>query len=291
MYDFIQLLKDFSISYDTSVSNGWVNINCPLCGDNNLHGGLNLSMGYYNCFKCGGHTLEWVFSHLLGMSRKQTEVMLREYSGRLSIPDKLNKKVPQAELIELPGGDLGVRYRRYLRKRGFDPQHLVTKYGITGTGIAGEWAFRIIIPIFYNGKLVSFQGRDITDRAKDRYKTEKVEKSVKNPKSVLYNIDNATGEVAVVVEGAFDVWRIGDGCVATLGTTMTPAQVRLLLLRFRHVTFVFDSEEEAQQRALQQARQLASIGVMASILQLDDERDPAELNEEEVKQVRMEAGL
>ena len=54
-----------------------------------------------------------------------------------------------------------------------------------------------------------------------------MEKSVVNYKDILYNMDRVQGEKVVVVEGITDVWRMGDGFVASFGTTLTSAQINL----------------------------------------------------------------
>jgi hypothetical protein len=43
-------------------------------------------------------------------------------------------------------------------------------------------------------------------------------------KETLYNLDNAKDGTAIVVEGPIDVWRIGDGAVATFGVIYTQKQ-------------------------------------------------------------------
>ena len=57
MFDVISFLEEYNIDYTTSgknVTSGWVEINCPFCGDDpSYHMGVNLSSGLYHCWICG----------------------------------------------------------------------------------------------------------------------------------------------------------------------------------------------------------------------------------------------
>ena len=208
-----------------------------------------------------------------------------EGTGEVSARNRLNKKTPQAKEIKLPGGPLEKVHRKYLEKRGFDPDIIAEDYRVLGTSLVGEWKYRIIIPIYFRGKLVSFQGRDITDKQRLRYKSLEIEKSVIHYKHTLYNIDNCIGDTVVVFEGPTDVWRWGVGGVATFSTAVTEQQI-WLLSRYRRVFFMFDTGEESQGLALKAARKLACMGVVVEVLDLEMERDPGELTESEVHELR-----
>lgn len=287
--DLLRLLNEVGIEYTTQTNKGWINIQCPFCSDSGQHGGLNRAGGYYHCFRCGGHKLEKIIRRLTGYSDEEVEALIFKYSGRGSVVEKINRQ--HAETVKLPGGVLGRNHRKYLIGRRFNPDELVDKYKIRGTGITGEWAFRIIIPIYFDNRLVSFQGRDVTGKQDLRYKTLDVELSVMDPKSILYNVDNCKTERLILVEGVFDCWRMGDGCAATLGTSMTEKQLRIISTRFRRVSFLFDAEKEAQQRAAAQALRLAALGLQVDMLDTELEHDPGDFTEEETNQVRKELGL
>ncbi len=294
-YDFVQLLKDNHIQFTSQIHNGWVNIRCPLaCGDQGAHGGFNLAGGWYNCFKCGGHNVEYVIKKLLGVSSERAAEILKQYSGySSSLRNKLNKKKIILD-IQLPGGPLEEMHKKYLLKRKFDPDFLAEKYGIQGEGITGDWKFRVIIPIIYLGRTVSFQGRDITGKAKLRYITLSKEKSIIDPKNILYNLDNCKKSTILLVEGVFDCWRIGDDCAATLGTSMTENQIALLTNKYKRIIFLFDPEKTAQKRAVTFGKSLYDLGGYgATIEKLDTEldHDPGDMTKEEVKMVKQTVGL
>lgn len=290
--DFVQLLKDFGIPYRLDTE-GWVNISCPIClheGTRGFKGGFNLVGGYYHCWACGGHRIGEVISVLLRKTRLQVDELLTKYSGSLSIQASINKRRPTAQSVSLPGGELETRHRKYLKGRGFDPDYLIDKYHILGTGLTGDWAFRIIIPIYLNGRVVSFQGRDITGKQELRYKTLSIEKSIVNPKHIIYNIDNCKGNTIVLVEGVFDCWKLGDGVGATLGTSMSEEQINFIIRRYNKAILLFDNEEEAQNRAATYGSLLSKM-IEVELYNPEFIHDPGSYTEEETKEVRKELGL
>lgn len=284
-FDAIKFLSDYHIRYWTHGKNcqpGWVNITCPFCGDTSNHLGINLTAGNCFCWKCGGKSL-WRIIHTLLPSVNPTDI-LEEYDD---VPRYLTKrKNAKAIELDLPGDPLTSIAKQYLRKRRFDPDYLESTYNLRYGGITGDWRYRIIIPIYdRRGKLLTYQGRDITGKLEERYKTLAIEKSVVNPKDVFFNIQNATKDVVGVVEGAFDVMRMGDNFICGLGTTLTQNQL-LSLTEFSKVVFVFDPEPEAQAKALKYAQALASIDIEAEVLDIGLDHDPGDCTEDEVKEIR-----
>lgn len=294
--DIVSLFKDYGIkpSADSHhFSSEFLQTKCVFCDDPSDHLGWHVSGEFVNCFRCGGHSIEWALQKLLNLSREQVNVLMKQYEGRgsVAVRDKLNeRKEAQAAEIKLPGYPFEKQHKRYLEKREFDSEYIMKKYQLLGTGVGGEWKYRIIIPIYFRGKLVSFQGRDITDKQRLRYKSLEVEKSVMHYKHTLYGLDECTGDTIVVMEGPFDVWRWGDGAVATYGTAVTEWQVRLLSWYYK-VFFLFDAEEEAQRLALKAARKLACMGVKVEVIDLEMGCDPAELTRSEVWELKKELGI
>jgi hypothetical protein len=102
----------------------------------------------------------------------------------------------------------------------------------------------------------------------------------------LYNLDSVRKTV-VIVEGVTDVWRIGDGAVATFGTQYTKAQLALLI-GIKRAFVMFDAEAEEEGSRL--AYDLSAIVPFVDIINLR-EGDPASLSEEGVKYLRKDIGL
>jgi len=288
MIDIARLFKAYTVDFVQS-TNGWVNVQCPHCDDFGLHGGFAPNGIAYHCWKCGGHNSEYTLKLILGVSNIQLKDLLSKYQTRIVLIKNVSKEYEIHE-IDLPGDKLGISHKRYLEKRGFDVNYLEDKYKLKGVGPVGEWKFRIIIPIFYKGELVSFQGRAIK-KGMERYKTLDVDKSIISAKELLYNIDSCDSGSVVLVEGPFDVMRLGDGVAGTLGTEMTPSQVQLIRSRFNKVTFFFDPEINAQKRAEKQGNLLASLGLDVEIFDSELKHDPGSLTEDELLMVKKELGL
>lgn len=299
-FNAVQFFKDYRIHYWTegkNVSPGWVNTQCMFCDDSSNHLGWNLSKGYVNCWKCGVHPLKEAISRLLKISQDRAFSIIKEYEEVSSTYLKQHKKIAQAESVQIPGSELSKYHRKYLESRNYDPDKLIEKYGITGTNPGEEWEklnyeLRIIVPIIFNRQVISFQGRDITDKQKERYKGCPIEKSVINYKHVFYNLDNANSDKVCVVEGIPDVWRMGDGFICSFGSTLHSSQIRILSEYFNTIYFLFDSEDEAQKKAKEYGNQLASMGKKVEVFDLhEDNLDPGDLPEYEVEEIRKELNL
>jgi hypothetical protein len=300
--NFVKLFKDYNIEHLPDRRNEWVNVHCPFCTEvtGTFHGGFNVNGDYYHCWKCGTHPLNETLQLLLSIPKSELKNVLKEYEGRNSILYSLNKKESKAIKLELPTDTFTEAERKYLLKRNFNPDFLHDKYGVTGGGLTGRWKHRIIIPIYVNGRLVSWTGRSILSKKKlneleiPRYKNLSVEESVMNPKTVLYNLDNATEKTVVLTEGTFDVMRLGDGFICSLGTELTQAQIKEVKDRFEKVFIMFDNEPEAQEKAKKFGLQLVSVGLDVEVVDAYsdyDVNDGAELNEKQVREIRKELGL
>jgi len=294
--DFISLFNDNGIKFIKGCNN-WINFNCIFCNDKNNHGGINLSSGYYSCFKCGGSSLKKVISTLLKIEFYEVEKVLEQYQGRISIKQK-DKEKKNASKVILPIEELNERARKYLIKRNFDPDYLYEKYKISGISLEGEWAGRIIIPVFYNNRLVSYQGRSILSKraCKEydilRYKTLKKELSVIDAKDILFNLDNCLEKYVVVNEGPFDTIRWGDNACATLGTSTTDKQKILLAERFEKGFIIFDPEKEAQARAKKLAKELSGLGMKdVQVIDTELKHDIGASTDKEIKELKRSLGL
>jgi len=282
-----KLLQDYNIPTSTSGSDwqpGWIQISCPFCGDPKFHGGFNISGNYYNCWKCGHHTLEDVLSALLGVKWFEAKEILKQYKSDSNV-QQTAKKQAKAKKIEWPANchSISGRHKKYLTNRNFNPMKIYRDWQIQGTGPIGPYKFRIIIPIYFNGKLVSYQGRDITDKSDLRYKACPIEKEVIHHKHIVYGIDHVKNKKAVIVEGVFDVWRLGYGAVCTFGTEVTNEQVLLLAERLERAYICFD-DEDAEGKAESLGNRLIALGVEVDLISIDAE-DPAELTELQARKV------
>lgn len=308
MIDFAALFESLRIPYWTAGKNvpkDCVNIQCPCpgCDDHSNHYFANTITGSGRCWKCGGTYPAQAIAWAAHITVHEAHDLIRRYTIGGTLPAK--KEIKYASSLTIPGGPLQEMHKQYLLKRGLDPERLVRQYGIRGTMLGAKWegkdySLRIIIPIKdQDGNVVSFQGRDITgDARRNRYEGCPKEKALKNYKHLVYGADLAWHlDRVVAVEGVFDAWKLGPGAVCTFGTGMTQEQL-LMLSHWKHVTFFFDPEPEAQQHAAEYARTVAMYGTDVEIVSEDfgtlpngDKRDLGDLAPHELTRVRGELGL
>jgi hypothetical protein len=109
----------------------------------------------------------------------------------------------------------------YLKMRGIDP-HSYTFYLADSSD--PKWYGRIIIPIYKDGRLIFYQGRDMTKAHQKKYLSADVPKD-----NVLFGYNHLFekhNEPLFVVEGIFDAIVV-DG-VATIGNELSDAQIKWL---------------------------------------------------------------
>lgn len=271
---------------DRHFTDGWVHTRCPFCGDRSNHLGYNLSQGYFNCWRCGFHSTYDVIKALIGSSRSETYSLLKQYNaGEIEV---LKHNKIKASSCEFPKGtgELQDYHKRYLIHRGFNPDEIQSIWGIKATAFNSSEPFRIIVPIYYEDELVSYQGRTVDKRQPLRYLTCASDREVLDHKNLLYGLDYAkVNPVCIVVEGVFDAWKLGIGAVATFGIKFKTQQVQLLSKHFSKVYIMYDPEPIAQQQAQKLKAELNIRGIRVEILNCPAS-DPADLTKEQVKKIR-----
>jgi len=295
MFNGQQFCIDYNIDYEVN-RNGWLNINCPYCStDRKFHGGINIYGGYFNCWKCGGKSLDYLIKTLLFVKTEEALSIIQDYDAQTQINQKLNKqeKKNTVSKINLIGSTLKKGHKKYLRSRGFDPEYLVDKYNITGTVKEPyDFKYRVIVPIYHNNKLISYQGRDVTGKNSLRWNVLSPEESVMHYKYTFYGLQFTSKSQIAVVEGIADQWKMGDGFVCSFGTALTTKQIKLLL-NYDKVFFLFDSEDYTQEKAKRYAKLLQSIkNIEVENIDLElGKKDPGDLDRDEVKYIRRELGF
>lgn len=289
-FDAKQFLLDHSVPIRTEGENaqpGWIQINCPFCNDQDYHGGFNIERGYYNCWRCGWHSLSDIISTLTNCDYFKAKKILKEYDHAGKPEYEIREPFEGADRCSLPSNakPLKTRSKDYLTDRNFDPEKLEKEWGLKATDYHGDYRFRIIAPIYLDEVLVSYQGRDYTEQATIPYKACKKKDEVIHHKHTLYGIDKIQNKKAIIVEGIADAWRIGPGAVATFGTGFTTAQVNMMLDRLDEIYILFDVEQEAQERADSLSTNLSGYDRKVEILELV-KGDPADLSDQEAKQIR-----
>lgn len=292
MIDIIKLYNDFNISHSQNGHRPWIHIQCPFCGDHKQKLGYctdpsSRYAGAYTCWRCGGKNVRKVLSTILNLPSHQVKEIIERYSGGATTYTE-KKEQKKAEECHLPAGttELTKAQRQYLIDRNFDPDYLAKTWGIKGTGPVGPYKHRIIIPIYFEHQLVSYQGRDITGKSSMKYKACPSELEKRDHKHCLYGEDLVEGDTIVVCEGVTDVWRLGPRAVATFGIKYTLMQMNLLT-KYKHVFILYDNDPQAVEQAEILASFLSTYQIDCEIIDLV-KGDPADLSVEDARQLMNE---
>jgi len=287
-----QLLDDYNIPYITEghkhSTEGWVNIHCPFCGGSqDFHMGIHEEMTGCHCWRCGGHSLVSVLSATLEMPPALTWQIVEKYKT-----GAIRKKVeePRVSINPLKFPSPHIRLNKhglaYLKNRGYDPAYLEEEWKVFQTGPVSylddiSYSNRIVIPIMWDNKIVSFQTRDITGKSPKKYLVCPMKREVIHHKNIVYGNQEYLEKAKniIIVEGVFDVWKFGLYSCATFGTSFKMEQVLQLAKYDARFFIVFDNETQAQEQARQLMIKLKTLGKIAQIETVDS--DPGNMNSSE----------
>lgn len=176
--------------------------------------------------------------------------------------------------------------RQYLQNRGISEEEALRYHLHYCTG--GEWAHRIIIPIYDgDGQLCAYQGRAVTDHPM-RYRTE-------GPRAILqpWDASEVAGELLCIVEGPFDLFTVNRVVltVATLGVYPSESQIQelqQLVPHFNLTVIWFDCGALVQ--ALDLQRQLTPYGIV-NVIPWENENDPGDCSVDVIKDVLLKGDI
>lgn len=287
----LDLFQDYNIPYSTSgpnVTKGWVEIRCPypFCSDPSAHLGVNLKSGIHNCWVCGSKGgMERLLQLTLNIGYNEAKSIIKKYSFQL-IEEQPEEETIRKQKVEFLKGctkQLPQPHKDYLMKRRFDPEYVQQKYKLWAGWKTGFFAYRIVIPIYKENQLISMTGRTIGDGVTPKYKNLPNDLSITDAKDCCYNIDSVKNK-AVLVEGALDVWRIGEGAIGLLGKTITAEQlITIMDKQLQTIYVMFDSD--AKKRARETAGMLSSFVKNVEVIEIK-KGDPDKLPSKDVDEIK-----
>ena len=300
--DIESIYQDFSIEYVTEGQHkhgrpGWINTPCPWCtGTEGYHLGFNKSGNFFFCWRCGWHPDIDTLSKLLHMTWKESKEIAKKYGHHIKRASKDQETNIRIKAHRLPSEitPLQEAHVRYLTKRKFDPDLLVKLWHLVATGPISSldhlsYKHRIVIPYIWNGKQVSFDARDITNKQLSKYKACPKDRELIPHKDILYGKQEDWKDTGIIVEGPTDVWRLGTASSAVSGISYTPKQLKLIGKTFKRVAVIFDGQET---QALNQANRLVSelkSYFRTDAFRMDIKGDPGDMDQSEadylVKQI------
>ena len=294
--DIIGFLDAYGISYRTTgpkTTKNWVQLeDCFSCYGSNFYLGIyTLQPQYFHCWACGASgSMEYLIRKILSVSRNQAQEIAKQFGMEFEGVDE--EPILHAQRVEIAGmGELREPHVRYLKERLFDPSWLVKRYRVGGCWLTGRFPYRLVIPVLENGILVNATARDVTGEQQERYMSLRNDEAVVPIKETVYNLDAVNKGNILIVEGPFDVWRIGGATVCMFGTAFKMAQVVKVLAKVPKNAYVlFDNEETAQKSAEALAACLSPFVTHVEILEISA-KDPASLSEQEAMEIRNELQL
>lgn len=222
-------------------------IACPFHDDSNPSLGVDIETGGFNCLGCGEHGPFKKLLDKLGIENCQIDEMETDYSSRIDKYIKQSKEQTDlliqcskhfVPLIDDNGDKMIGDIYDYAVERGLDNSTIQSlKLGAINYS---RFQNRLVFPIMFNGKLVSYEGRRI-DVGDDKYYRVRSTPS----SNILYNYDNAKKEKNVIlVEGVFDaamLYQRGYNVVACFGSNISTNQIILLSI-FDKVFLALDGD-------------------------------------------------
>lgn len=328
--DWIEFLNRHGVEYVTSgpnVAKNNVNVHCMLCGasDPSHHMGISLLGDWWGCWRDPSHrgrSTARLIQLLLGCSWEQAQALAGVSSALpgdiLSAVQELlaepSSAVAPTRVIDMPdtflpfSGKPGERfYRRYLLQRGYNERQIASitkKYGLRYCK-HGPFRGRIIFPVFYEGKLVTWTGRSIFASDTLRYKTLTVDVD----RAKMLGLEPAAGNISdfllwyddvakgfhdtlVIVEGPFDALRLralGEryDLIATCFFTSAPSRRQIdclyrLLPKFKRRYLLLDEGTISKSLALKNEFDLVLSSTDVEVLYLPEGvKDPGELSKKD----------
>lgn len=294
---------------------------CPVCGGSKFKVYLNADSGLGNCFHgdCEAKFNKFSFikaqsglvgkelvEHIKGLSqefgwmpkKKRVETVKREV--KLEIPSSYEIPYLGNNLAYLENRGVSAEVAKYFGLRFCDKGDF---YYYLPDGAVGRQVYdrRVIIPIHdMQGKLVSFQGRDISGTAEKKYL---FPPGFSATGAYLYNAHNVMpGTKRVLVgEGAFDVIAqkialMSDKTfadiepVGTFGKHLSSGSDNSQIQKFmqlrdmgvEEVTLMWDGEVQALADGIKAGAMLKGIGLNTKIALLPKGKDPNEVPKEVV---------
>lgn len=241
---------------------GWTKFNAVCCHNNGTSKDTRQRAGViktgeglsYHCFNCGyktsyqpgrhltrkmRHLMSWLgmpddLVNKLALEALKIESDQQEIE-KITIPNFVEKPLPEESLtveqavIKYP--EAGISVAEYILSRSLD----ITDYDFRWSP---EFPDRVIIPFYYQGKIVGYTGRKITE-GKPKYLSEQTP-------GYVFNLDNQldTREFVIVVEGPLDAISID--AVAILGADIMDKQALLINRLGKKIIVVPDRDTDGQ---------------------------------------------
>jgi hypothetical protein len=208
---------------------GRTHLNCPFCpergkpADTQLRLCVHAVQGWGRCMHCDWKH-RWAILPVLrqlGLAPEDLDLDLEGAGPPAEPPEPV---VLPEDFMRLTHAidDLDQQALAYVRKRGVTPEQI--RHHKIGVSYVGRYAYRVIFPLYVEGKLCGINARDFTGHQEPKYLLSKGEKH-------LYNF-NPKAHTVILSEGvikALKIEQVTPACSASLlGHDLTDTQFRQL---------------------------------------------------------------
>jgi len=199
--DLTDALDGRGIPYRRSGKPGEIYLCCPFCVENNesqddrFRLGVNIETGQAHCFNCGWRTSDVIYLASELSRALETDMFEKGEVVKKSFPPP---RLPEdfQPLTRKDDSHWGRKAYEYVKRRNItDKQMAEHKLGYSL--VDESFRYRIVVPVYYLGKLKMIVGRDFTGKQKPKYKN-----SLGN--KVVYNVPSRKAQAGLLVEGIFD---------------------------------------------------------------------------------------
>lgn len=260
---------------------GWTQIkSCGRCGSTNYHLGIKDDLSRASCYQCGGFSVPGLLKTLSGSSWREVYEFLgkRDYVIR-ETQEHQGRYTPPTNLLPIDGVHDA---REYVKSRDMNPDYLEYVWGCQATNGLSNYPFRLFIPVIRNKRNISWTAR-ATRGQQPRYQTARADEKSFDEKKWLLGLDGVRDKV-IIVEGAFDAFRVGPGAAATFGLSVTSDQL-LLISKIQTRCVCFDNSPAAQKTADRLCETLSVFPGKTIRVNLNAD-DPGSASKTEIRQLR-----
>lgn len=261
------------------------NVICPFHRDTNPSLSIDCDTGLWYCYGCG----EGGDAHRFYMKYHETSFneAKREIGEVSDVSFEKKQEEPKFPEIKIPSNLIPAteskRALYFLRSRGFGEQEVEDwdlRYADHFTYNNRRYKFRLFIPIYFQGKMVAFQARDVTDRQREKYLTSPLGEDSQKP---VYNADRVDPGLVVVTEGVMDCWAVGkEHGVGLFGKEISSFQIKVLYEVIGAKRVVVAEDGDAYGKGEEIAADLKGVIPDRSVLEMPHGEDPASLGRKRV---------
>lgn len=290
----LEILESKGIEFKPhSTRENEVFICCPFCTergetpDHRFRFGVNYVTGQAHCFNCGKKFRDFEFLKKALTEKLDTgEWQLSQETIKKDAMKPSEVKLPE-DFIALSEAGRKTHWDRvaldYLHKRGISIRQIKEKN--IGYSMVGDFRYRIVIPVYHQGKLEGIVARAFVQDLEPKYRNSLGNKT-------LYNVPKTQKKTAILSEGCFDALAIERAVessmdsMAVLGHSLTERQLSILK-DYDRVILWTDPDVAGVEGLLRMGPQVLSLkkpSVFCVVPRLNGvvEYDPSEMNEREV---------